>query len=99
MVEYPSGGPWREGDVDDLDGRYVIVLDRWLGEYPDHWPVSAVSDSLDGARRVGGYRGRNPSPVPRSAYAARRLERKRVLDQRTGRTESGAIYRLERIGG
>lgn len=87
------------GGVDELDGRYGILLDRWLEAYPDHWPVTALFDTLEAARRRRSHGGHNPSPLPRVAYGARRLEPTRLLDERTGRTEDGGIYRLEAVDG
>ena len=84
------------GGVNDLHGRYGILLDRWRDAYPDHWPVTALFDSLESARRLGSHGGHNPSPVPKTAYGARRLEAIRLLDERTGRVEEGAIYRFDR---
>lgn len=76
-------------------GAFAIVLDRWEGEHPDHWPLTALFDTLSEAREAGSYRGDNPSPVPHSAVAAHRLESTRLLNERTGQVEPGAIYRLE----
>lgn len=78
----------------DHDPRHVIVLDRWLEEYPDHWPVSAMADTLEELRSEDAYDGGNPTPVPRHAYVARLVERTRLLNESTGGSEEGTIFRL-----
>lgn len=78
-----------------LDGKYAIVLDRWIGEYDDHWPVTALFESRDEARAMGSYAGGNPSPLPRSSWDAPTEEPVRLLNESTGDTEEGYIRRLE----
>lgn len=78
----------------DHDPRHVIVLDRWLEEYPDHWPVSVMADTLEEARAEDAYAGGNPATVPRRAYVAHLVERTRLLNESTGGTEEGTIFRL-----
>lgn len=80
----------------ERDPRHVIVLDRWLEEYPDHWPVSVMVDTLEEARAEDAYGGGNPAPVPRRAYVTHLVERTRLLDESTGRIETGTIFRLQR---
>ena len=77
------------------DGHYAIVLDRWLEEEPDHWPLTEVRSTLEEARGVDHYGGDNPATVPRSAYRAVTVEPTELLNTRTRASESGAIRRLE----
>lgn len=82
------------------DGLYAIVLDRWLEEEPDHWPLTEVRSTLEEARAVDHYGGENPATVPRSAYRATAVEPTELLNTRTLESEAGAIRRMEaRDGG
>ena len=79
----------------DLDGKYAIVLDRWLDQYDDHWPLTALFDSLADARAMEAYDGGNPSPVPRARWAAPAMEPTELLNEATLDRERGDIRRLE----
>lgn len=79
----------------DLDGRYAVLLDRWLEAYPHHWPLSVLSETLEGARAADAYDGGNPSPIPRSRWRAESRGRTRLLNEATGSTEEGLVCRLE----
>lgn len=71
----------------------VIMLDDWLEVYPDQWPISARSKSIEEIRRTGQHDG-EPELVPRSEHNAVLLENKSLKDSRTGRVDHGGIYML-----
>lgn len=79
----------------DLDGTYAIVLDRWLEEHDDHWPLTAVFDSLVEARAMEAYDGSPPAPVDRGAWEAPPVEPTVLLNEATLEREEGDIRRLE----
>lgn len=82
-----------------MDGRHVIMLDRWVDVYaPHHWPVTVTRETLEAAREVGQYDGEPPTLLSRIGLSARRIEPRPLLNARTGRTDAGAIYRLEPRG-
>ena len=81
--------------MSDLHGKYAIVLDRWLEEYDDHWPLTALCESLAEARALEAYDGANPSPLPRVGWEAPVLEPTELLNEATLDREQGDIRRLE----
>lgn len=81
--------------MSDLDGRYAIVLDRWLEEYEDHWPLTALFETIDEARAMGAYDGAEPAPVPRSGFDAPAVEPTILLNEETLASEKGDIRRLQ----
>lgn len=82
--------------MSDLEGKYVVVLDRWAEEYGRHWPVTAVFDTLAAARAMDAHDCSNPSPLPKADWAGRREGRTELLAECTGETEGAEILRLER---
>lgn len=81
--------------MSDLDGKYAIVLDRWLQEYGEHWPLTGLFATLDEARAMDAYDGTSPSPVPRAGWDAHAVEPTELLNEATLESEEGDVRRLE----
>ncbi len=80
--------------MDMYDKKFVIMLDKWLDVYPDHWAISAVSDTIEDAKKESQTTG-NPAVVPRkgpNGYTAVLLENKSLIDSQFGSVDSGGIY-------
>ena len=80
------------------DGKYGVILDRHLGEYPDRWALIGLYDTRQEAVSHGSWDGRPPELIPRSGYAARREEETTVFDTVAGEAEPAGVFRMERAG-
>ena len=76
----------------ELDGKYVIMLWGHIDEFPKHWPIVTVDDSLGAARGRTQFDHIVTQP-PRSAFAARLLENKQLRDSQ-GVTHKGGIFQM-----
>ena len=72
----------------------MIMLDRFLSKYPDHWPISGMSDNpktLEDQKQHDG----NPALVPKRLYTMTECNSKHKVTLKnviTGEIDSGKIY-------
>jgi hypothetical protein len=74
---------------------FVIMLDRFVAMFPDQWPITARASTLAAISRVTQYDGGSPEVIPRKpGDVANFIERKSLLNSRTGQNDPGGIHEL-----
>ena len=75
------------------DGKYGIILNKWIKVYPDQWPISEYEDTLAQARAIT-QTGGDPELLSKKVFNATFIESKSLINADTGRVVSGGIYKI-----